>query len=457
MSNASSRPANSGPSQDTHHPPAPEAEDADTAGAPHAEPPALATPAPTGGPRRGSADPAAGRLVGIDLARGLAVLGMFVVHVGLGWSLADGSNALYPIAAGRSAILFALLAGVSIALLSGGAAPKTGAAMGVALWRVIVRGLLLLPLGTALTMMGTSVSVILAYYAVFFLLTAPLLEERWPIVAGAAVVLGVVGPVASFYLRSLIVDQGPLSGLVATVNAYDPFVHYANDGLINFVLTGTYPALTWMPFVMAGLAIGRLRLDSAKVCWRLVAVGTVVAVGAYTAAWLALDVLGGAERLADSTNPATGAAYGAQAVAHARFEGLPGVVPTSDWAWLLTAAPHSGTPLEIFGSGGVAIAVLGACLLVTRAWPWGRRWVLSPVTAVGALALTTYVGHIVFMWVADAGYLDGTVVAFLADNQAYAVLGGALVLASLWRRLVGRGPLEWPLHVVSLGVAKRIP
>src|SRR5690606_11520134 len=57
------------------------------------------------------------RIDGLDLARGLAVLGMFVAHVG------TAGNAYPPtevgqLADGRSAALFALLAGVSVALLS---------------------------------------------------------------------------------------------------------------------------------------------------------------------------------------------------------------------------------------------------------------------------------------------------------------------------------------------------
>ncbi|NYE47376.1 putative membrane protein YeiB [Spinactinospora alkalitolerans] len=395
----------------------------------------------------------ADRLIGVDVARGLAVLGMFVVHVGVGWSLADGSNALYPVAAGRSAALFALLAGVSIALLSGGSRPRSGKEMGVALWRVVIRGLIMLPVGTALTMMGTPVSVILAYYAVFFVLAAPLLDERWKVVAGTAAVLGVAGPLASFYLRGLMVRGGPLEGPVQAVDSYDPFAVYAGDGVVNFLVTGSYPAITWMPFVLAGLAIGRLDLRSVRVRWALVGVGSGLAVLAYGTSWVALYVLGGAQRLAAATDRATGAPYGAEGVDAALYEGFGGAVPTSDWAWLLSAAPHSGTPLEVYGAGGVAIAVLGVCLLVSQY----LRWVVYPLAAVGALALTTYVGHILLIWVAEQGLLEGTPLVFVTDQLAYSVLVGSVLAATVWRLLVRRGPLEWPLHAVSMWAAKRIP
>ncbi|BDZ43068.1 hypothetical protein GCM10025865_23670 [Paraoerskovia sediminicola] len=64
-----------------------------------------------------------GRLVGLDVARGLAVLGMFAAHVGVVEG-ARGAGWL-TIADGRSSILFAVVAGISIALVTGGAAPRT--------------------------------------------------------------------------------------------------------------------------------------------------------------------------------------------------------------------------------------------------------------------------------------------------------------------------------------------
>jgi len=66
------------------------------------------------------------RITGVDVARGLAVLGMLTAHVGPGgpddpwpWSLAQ-------VVDGRSAALFVLLSGVSVALISGGSSPVIG-------------------------------------------------------------------------------------------------------------------------------------------------------------------------------------------------------------------------------------------------------------------------------------------------------------------------------------------
>lgn len=394
-----------------------------------------------------------GRLLGIDVARGLAIVGMFVVHLGLGWSLADGpSNPLLPVVSGRAAALFAVLAGVSVALLSGGSTPKTGADMGVALWRVVIRGLCMLPVGTLLTMLETGPAIILSYYAVFFILAAPFMRERWKVVAGAAAVLAVVGPVSSFFLRKVL-ESGALAALVSWINAHDPLVVLSGEGLVAFLLTGSYPALTWMPFVLAGLAIGRLRLETVRVQWVLTAVGTGIAVLAYSGSWLAMTG-GGRERLDAAFHPQQVQDYGGgQSLIGTLRTGFAGTVPTDGWAWLLTAAPHSGTPFEVYGAGGVAIAALGTCLLVARY----LSWVLLPLAALGTLALTTYTGHILAIWVADHALLSGTPLSWLTDNLAWSVLLGFLAGATLWRMFLRYGPLEGLLHVVSTAVARRIP
>ena len=77
-------------------------------------------------PATGPVQPAAVRLRGVDVARGLAVLGMFGAHLlvtdDLVWVDPSTWTGLVD---GRSSVLFALLAGVSVALLTGRTTPRT--------------------------------------------------------------------------------------------------------------------------------------------------------------------------------------------------------------------------------------------------------------------------------------------------------------------------------------------
>ena len=50
-----------------------------------------------------------------------------------------------------------------------------------------------------------------------------------------------------------------------------------------------------------------------------------------------------------------------------------GTTPTDAWGWLLVAAPHTGTPLDLIGTTGSAMAVLGLCLLLDPRSPGCAR------------------------------------------------------------------------------------
>ena len=227
-----------------------------------------------------------------------------------------------------------------------------------------------------------------------------------------------------------------MARIVETVNAYDPLVALADDGVVNS--HWPYPAITGCPCSW----IGDRFLTCAAARWRLVAAWNGGR-GPHPVGWRSAGV---DERLA-----ATSTRHGTPL--HRRFnqpyEKAGGTVPATDWAWLLVTAPHSGTFMDVYGAGGVAIALLGLCLIVTDAL--GRaRWLVYPLIAVGSLSLTTYVGHILLIWLDENDMLDGTPLSFLSEWLSLSVLLGSLIFATLWHRLVKRrGPLEGPLHVVS--------
>ena len=66
--------------------------------------------------------------------------------------------------------------------------------------------------------------------------------------------------------------------------------------------------------------------------------------------------------------------------------GFDGTTPTTSWWWLVTRAPHAGTPLDLLGTIGGAAALLGAMLLLGHiAQPTLRR-AISVITAPSGAA-----------------------------------------------------------------------
>src|ERR1041384_707796 len=185
------------------------------------------------------------RIVGVDIARGLAVLGMFGAHVASQPEFDWGDPASWgDVVNGRSSILFAVLAGVSIAIISGSVRPYDGTRMVQARLRILVRAALIFGIGGILELLGTPIAVILPYYAVLFVLSLPFL--RWPVtrLLFFAAAIALVTPCVVFLARESPPSIG--FGLVRV--------------LLDVFITGYCPCLVWMAFLLAGIALGRLDL-----------------------------------------------------------------------------------------------------------------------------------------------------------------------------------------------------
>jgi hypothetical protein len=187
--------------------------------------------------------------------------------------------------------------------------------------------------------------------------------------------------------------------------------------LSELLLTGYYPALPWLAYLLAGMAVGRS--DLAR---RGVQAGMLLGGAA-----LALAARGLSEVLTEGR-------FTPAALDRARTD-LPGTTPTGGrLEWLLVDAPHSGTPFDLAHTIGTALAVIGLCLLVVGVLPAiGRRFV-AVLFGAGTMTLTLYSLHVVMrtpeIWPAEDDTAFRTHVLVLAGI-------GAVFVALRWR-----GPLE---------------
>ncbi|MEV0530944.1 DUF418 domain-containing protein [Kitasatospora sp. NPDC050463] len=380
-----------------------------------------------------------GRLVGVDLARALAVFGMYAVHLGPPPASASGVEGwLLGLAEGRSSVLFATLAGFSLMLIAGRREPKTGLAGRQARARIVIRAVVLVALGTALAAAGAGSVVILAYYGVYFLLALPLLRLRAGTLAVVAAGLAVVTPLAQDALRALVSGQ-----LEETLNAYDPLKKLSDVGVLDILLTGFYPTITWMTYVVTGMALGRLDLSAVTVQRRLAALGAALITVGYGTPWLLTRLFDGLRAVAQE--PWGRAAEKATSAAVESGVGDKSSPAPGGAGWeLLLARPHSGTTFDMLGSLGVAITVLVAATVAMTQLPWLRR-LLTPVIAVGTMSLTAYVGHFVVSMMLGAPIGDTAA----SSTPLLGFIVGAVLFAAIWSRFFRRGPLEHLLNTAT--------
>lgn len=366
------------------------------------------------------------RLLGVDAARGLALLGMIAIHVMPGWDADYEPTTAWLAFAGRSAALFALLAGVSLAFSSGTRQPVSGPQLFAARASVSVRAVLIALLGLAMGYVVIEESVILAYYGVMFLLAVPFLGWSAKGLAYLSAGVAVLAPVLMQAAR----DSLPAPG-------YDPtFTTLITDpatALSQLFLTGTYPAIPWMAYIFAGMAIGRLDLRRRIVQIRLMASGIVVAVVTWAVSALLLGAFGGREAL----ERAASAGNAAEIVRDTLIWGPDPTLPTDSWWWLTAIAPYSSTPAELVHTVGTSMAVLGAMLLLTS-------FVAAEITtlvAMGTMTLTLYTGHLLIL--ATGMFEDKPGTAMFLHIAIVAVF------ALVWRRFLGQGPLEKGLALAT--------
>ena len=359
------------------------------------------------------------RFSGVDAARGLALFGMMAVHV-LPETTSDGSASWVPVIfAGKSAALFALLAGVSLAFTTRRARSERGVYLTAARWSVATRAVLVMAIGLTIAYVDMPAFIILAYYGAMFALAVPLLGLSTRALLLAAAGFALLGPVLMEGLRDFLPPPGfdPTFTTLLT----EPGVFAS-----QLLLTGTYPALPWMAYICAGLALGRLRLDRPAIQWMLLGSGTALAAGSWLASQLLLyGPSGGFTSLLASEPGLTSGE-----LQDMMLYGSADYLPTSSWWWLALAAPHSSTPVDLLFTLGVAAAVIGAMLLLARYA--GKALLL--LSAPGRMTLTLYSTHLLFL---GTGILaDQPYVSFVLQCAVF------IAFAVVIRRAERQGPLE---------------
>jgi len=117
---------------------------------------------------------------------------------------------------------------------------------------------------------------------------------------------------------------------------------------------------------------------------------------------------------------------------------------TTDIPGWLRFTGHTGVVGEIVLSIAVAAVVLHLCLLAGRA----ASKLVYPFAALGAMSLSIYILHVL------TAYYWQSHIALHNTAWACAFIALFLVIATLWRRLIGKGPAEW---AVAKAIAIAVP
>lgn len=327
---------------------------------------------------------AAARDLGVDLARGLAILAMVVAHVKMWWQV-DSRPVIFVLGQVNNVAspLFCLVMGVAAGLVLMRTVRPVRPEAFVA--RNAVRGLALIAIGLLIEDLPSNIAIVLQVLGVVLLVGSPLLLLGARVVLVLAVLVFVAGPVINEVVMGSYVPQ-PGGG--------------AWDRVLEWVVASRHYRLTnLLPFFLVGgfLAMRGLRRRDLRVVTLLGVVG------------------------------------------------LPVLVASA----VLLEARTSGSFLDNISDLALSFTAFGATVLLARAPQLdGTVRALAPVAAVGSVALSAYVFHVLLI----AGlnhYVGWTWLRAHPVLPSVGVLLATVGTGWLWWHLLGRGPIERVLALAT--------
>jgi hypothetical protein len=315
--------------------------------------------------------------------------------------------------------------------------------------QALARGGVLFVIGLLLVEHAPLIAVILQFYGLFFALG--LLVRRLPGV-WLLVLAGVTALVGGWSWLYLAPDRVRYGGWAGWETVTDP-----RPLLIDLLVSGSYPALPTFSFFLVGMWVGRQALGRRKVQAVLVGAGLGLALMGFVGGeivtrattdrqelteTISLDDGGVADRIEDRVERRGESRRDAVRVVVRERERADGSAPL---ARLADPVGHGKMPAWVIGATGWSLAVLGLSLLAYTRWPR----LLHPVACAGQLALTFYVLQALGLrwwyteeWSKRYSYTGQLAACFL-------FFGVFVVLATIWRRFLSRGPLEALLRLAG--------
>ncbi|AUQ76374.1 putative membrane protein (plasmid) [Phaeobacter piscinae] len=285
------------------------------------------------------------RLQGLDLARYFAFVGMVIVNFKIAMGAEGGTGVVAFLSTaleGRAAACFVVLAGIGLGLASNRSTGSIAAT-------TVRRAAFLMGLGM-INMLIFDAD-ILHYYAVYFMFAAVLLRASTRVLASLTAILILMFPV-------LLLIFNYDSGWDWELYTYADL--WTITGFLRHLLfNGWHPVVPWIAFLLAGIVLSRMPLQSRRFQIGLILVGAVI----YTVT---------------------------EATSAIAVQSLQQIDP--ELADLATTLPIPPMPFYMIAGLSSAAIVIGGCLLLTPTLQ--RLGIVQALAPAGRQTLTLYIAHI---------------------------------------------------------------
>lgn len=344
------------------------------------------------------------RIEGFDTARALAILGMILVNYsivfGQGQIKYESIHWVLTLLEGRAAAVFLILAGIGIGLMTQKCYTSGDTALRLKAQKTIgKRAVYLWVLGMGSYIFLGWTADILHYYGVYMLLLIFVVyftRRALAVTAGLILCLSLILQITLDYTQGWDFD----AMYYLDINTPLGFMRHT-------FFNGFHPVFPWLAFMVLGLGLSRMDLESKPLQRKLFFIGLLAALSLEGLSLFAIHIFNG-----------------------------------NEWSYyLLDTKPMNPSFLYMLASSAWAIAFIAGILRVTSMSPRFKPWTYLGQT--GKMALSHYVCHFLLV----LGFFD------IYDGLAYrhelfvvvlslSTFAAMIVFSNLWLKKFSRGPLE---------------
>lgn len=354
------------------------------------------------------------RIIGIDIARALAVIGMIIVNfkVVLGENGLSWVKSFANVFDGKAAATFVVLAGVGLALMTNSALKnKDSQKLKTVKVRIVKRALFFFIVGLSYIVIWPAD--ILHFYGVYMLVVLLLLTSSEKNILISAIALILLYPLLiGFWNYETDWDFGTLS--------YLDFWTF-NGFFRNLFFNGFHPVIPWTAFMLFGFWFGKQDLKSDRFIKKAFWISSIAFVLIQLLSHLSISFL--SEGNEQTTNELTE---------------------------IIGTNPMPPLPFYMFNGIAISTSIISACIIIGRRFSTNK--ILLALNKTGQLALTFYVAHVIIgmgiIEVINPSKMGEYSVEF---SVIYALVFSlvCILFAVIWGKYKESGPLEWIMRKVT--------
>lgn len=354
------------------------------------------------------------RLVGIDVARALAVIGMIIVNfkIAFGQEGNDMIKSFVGLFEGKAAATFVVLAGVGMALMSNTAIKNRDIERIKKIQIKLVRkaiflfvvGLMYIPIWMA---------DILHFYGVYMLITLLLIGRSKKTIMNTALLFVFIYPLIMLIWNYDI-------GWNYETFGYTDF--WSVSGFIrNLFYNGFHPVLPWVAFMLIGLWYGRQDLYDEKFIKKSIWISLITFIATLLLSQFLIAFFSDIYQIS-----------------------------ILEMKNIFGTSPMPPLPIYMISGSSIAIFVIASSIFIARKFE--KNILINALNKTGQLALTFYVAHVVIgIGVMEIINPEKTGKYAISFSFLYALLFSltCIIFAIIWTKFKKSGPLEWVMRKLT--------